>query len=137
MIFPEQKVDYGALGELVGDVADKLVSTMSRQFEGAHGIFVHELEERISGNVVSSLGVSQLMAFHHRTDVTVRNRTFKCDVSTVISVHGLQATLVKVTQPPMPHLGISHRIHCQLISCVAMRTDVLLEEIELVVLCAK
>ena len=97
---------------------------MSRQFEGAHEITVHKLKERISGGVVGSLGVSQLMAFPHRIDVTVRNRTVKCDVSTVISVHGLQAALVKVTQPPVPHLGISHRIHRQLISCVDMRTEV-------------
>ena len=115
LIFATDKVDCGPFGELVGDLADKLVSTMSRRFEGAHEISVHDLKGRINGGVVSFLGVSQLMAFPHRTYVTVRNRTVECDSIAILSVHELEATLIEVSQPPAPHLGIGHRIHCQLL----------------------
>ena len=48
---------------------------MSRRFQGAHEISVHELEGLIYGGVFGFPGVSQLMTFPDRTDVTVRNRT--------------------------------------------------------------
>ena len=87
--------------------------------------------------MVGFLGVSQLMAFPHRTDVTVRNKTVKCDPIAVILVHLLQAALIEVTQPPLPHLGISHRIHRHLLSCVSICTEVFLEGVEIVARSAK
>ena len=97
---------------------------MSRRFEGAHDISVHELKGCINDGEVGFLGVSQLMTFPHRTDVAVRNRTVKCDSNAALSVRELQATLIDVAQPPVPHLGIDHRIHRQLLSCVTIRTEV-------------
>ena len=97
---------------------------MSRRFEGAYEVSVPELKGRINGGVVGFLGVSQLMAFPHRADVTVRDRTVKCDPIAVLPIHELQAALVDMTQPPVPHLGIGHRIHRQLLSCVSIRTEV-------------
>ena len=78
---------------------------MSRRFEGAHEISVHELNGCIRRGWLSRGG--QLMPSPYRTYVTVRNRTVKCDPITVRSVYELQAALVKVTQPPMPHLSIA------------------------------
>ena len=71
------------------------------------------------------------MAFPHRTDVTVRNRTVKRDLITVCSVHELQDALSMVIQPPVPHLSIGNRIHSHLLSCVCIRTEVWLEGVEL------
>ena len=62
--------------------------------------------------------------FPYRTDVTVRSLTFKCDPISVVPVGELQAALVKVTQPSVPHLRIDHRIHRQLLPCVSIRTEV-------------
>ena len=93
---------------------------MSRRFEGAHEISVHELKGRVNGGVFGFLGASQLMAFPHCTDVTVRNRTVKCNPIAVLPVH--EAALVEVTQSPVPRLGVGHRIHRQLLSCVSIRT---------------
>ena len=97
---------------------------MNRRFEGAHEISVHELKGRMNGDVVDILGVSQLVAFRQRTDVTVRHKTVKCDPTAVLPVHELQVALVEVAQPPVPHLGLSHRIYRQLFSCVPIRTEV-------------
>ena len=97
---------------------------MSRLFEGAHEIFVHELKGRINGGVLGVIGVSQLMAFPHRTDVTVRNRTVKCLSIAVLPSHELQVALVEVVKPPVSHLGIGYRMHRQLLSCVSIRTEV-------------
>ena len=52
MIFAAEEIDCCPLGELVGDLADKLVFNMSRRFEGANEISVHELKGRINGGVV-------------------------------------------------------------------------------------
>ena len=64
------------------------------------------------------------MAFPHRTDVIVCNMTIICDPITVLPVHDLKAALVEVTQPPVLHLGIGHRIHRQLLSSVSICTEV-------------
>ena len=90
---------------------------MSRRFEGAHEISVHELKGRIDGGVVGFLGVSQLMAFFHRTAVTVRNITVKCDPTAALPDHELQAAVINGSQPPVQHSGIGHHIHRQLLSC--------------------
>ena len=71
-MFAAEKADCGPLGELVSDLADKHVSSKSRGFEGTHEISVHEPEGRINGGVFGFRGVSQLILFRHRTDVTVR-----------------------------------------------------------------
>ena len=95
---------------------------MSRRFEGAREISVHEPKGRIKGDVFGFPGASLLMAFPHRTYITVRNRTVKCDRIAVIPVHELKVAHVEVTMPPVPHLGVGHRINRQLLSCVSIRT---------------
>ena len=67
MIFAAEKVDGGQLDELVGNLADKIISTMGRRFEGAHEISVHELKGGINSVVVGFLLVNQLIVFLHRT----------------------------------------------------------------------
>ena len=79
MICAAGKIDCGSPRELVGYFADNLVSTVIRRFEGAHETSIHALKGHIKVGAFSFLGVNQLMAFPHRTDVTVRNRTVKCD----------------------------------------------------------
>ena len=95
MIFAAKKVGCGLLGELVGDLLDKLVSTMSSRFEGAHEIYVHELKGRIHGGAVGFLRVSQLKALHQRTDVTARNKAVKCDALTFFLFMGSRLRLLR------------------------------------------
>ena len=97
---------------------------MSRRFEEAHEIVVHELKGSIDGGVLTFLGVSQLMVFPRPTYVAGRYRTVKCDSIAVLPVHELEAALVEVTQPPVPHLGIGHRMNRQLFVCISIRTEV-------------
>ena len=137
MIFAAGKVDCGPLDERVGDLADKLVSTMSRRFKGAHEVSVRELKGRVNGGVVGFLGVSQLVAFPHRTDFTARNRTVKRDPIAALPVYELQAAFIEVTQSPMPQLGIGHRIYRLPLSSVSINTEVWLEEVEFFGLSAK
>ena len=47
------------------------------------------------------VGVSQLVTFSHRTDVTARYRTVRWDAIAVQPVHEFKAALVEVTQPPV------------------------------------
>lgn len=71
------------------------------------------------------LGVSQLEAFTHRTDVQVRDTTTKCDVIAVLTAYeSIQARLIEVTEPPVPYLGTDRCIHHQLLSCAAIRAEV-------------
>jgi len=97
---------------------------MSRRFQGAHEISVHEMKGLINGGVFGFPGVSQLMTFPDRTDVTVRNRTVKCNPIALLPVHALMAALLEVTHRPVPHLGIDQRIHCHLLSSLSIRTEV-------------
>ena len=97
---------------------------MSRRFEGAHEISVHEMKGFINSGVFGFLGVSQLMTFPDRTDVTVRKGTVKCDPFPLLPAHTLKAALREVTHRPVPYLGIDQRIHRHLLSSLSICTEV-------------
>ena len=123
-VFAAEKVDCGPLGELVGDLADQLVSSTNRPFEGAYEVSVHEVQGRNIDDVFGFFGASQLATFPHRADVIICNRTVECDATAVLLVYVLKAALVGVTLPPVRRLGTGHCIYRQLLSCVAHRDEV-------------
>lgn len=59
MVFAVETGDSGSRGEPVDDLADELVSSTSRRFQGVHEVSVNELKGRINGGVFGVLGVSQ------------------------------------------------------------------------------
>lgn len=63
MLFTAEKVDCGPFRELIGDLAEKLVSTVCRRLERAHEIAIHKLKGLIDGGVSGFLELSQLMTF--------------------------------------------------------------------------
>ena len=91
----------------------------------------------INGGVFGFPGVSQLMTFPDRTDVTVRNRTVQCNPIALLPVHALKAALLEVTHRPVPHLGIGQRIYRHLLSSLSISTEVQIEGTEMVVHSAK
>ena len=67
---------------------------MSRLFEGAHEISVHELKGRTHDGVLGFVVVIQLMTFSKLTELTVCHKSVKCDAIAVLPVHELKAALV-------------------------------------------
>lgn len=124
MVLAAEKVYCGPLGEVVGDLADKLVPSTSCSFEGAHEVYAHELKRRINGIGFDVPGVSQLVCFPHHIYVTVRHVTVKFDGMAVLPVHEIKDALDEVNQPPVPHLSFAHCMYRQLLFCIAVRADV-------------
>ena len=74
------------------------------------------------------------MSFPHGVDVAVHYGAVEGDTVTVVSLHEFQAPFVEVGQPPVPKLGVGHRVHHQLGGAIDICAQVKHKRIEVVLL---
>ena len=70
------------------------------------------------------------MAFPHGADVAVGYGAVEGDAVAVVPLHTFQAPSIEVAQPPVPKLGVGHRVHRLLGGAIGIYAQVLAVENE-------
>ena len=73
-----------------------------------------------------------MFACPHGADVTVRYGTIEGDAVAVGPLHEFQAPSVEVAQPPVPKLGVGHRVHRPLGGIIGICAQVTHKQIQVV-----
>ena len=75
-----------------------------------------------------------MLAFPHGADVAVFYGAVEGDAVAVVPLHEFQAPYVEVAQPPVPKLGVGHRVHRQLGGAIGICAQVKHKRIQVVLL---
>ena len=73
-----------------------------------------------------------MLVFPHGADFAVRYGAVEGDTVAVVPLHEFRATSVEVAQPPVPKLGVGHRVHRQLGGAIGICAQVEHKRIQVV-----
>ena len=94
------------------------------------------MERPSNAGMLNFLRMSYLLAFSHGADVAVRYDAVEGNTVAVVPLHEFQAPSGEVAQPPVPKLGVGHRVHHQLGGAIGISTQVKHQRIQVALLFA-